>query len=374
MGLKSGLAGQWGFKAESVWSTVVTPDVFLPLVRETLSADPERLESAAIIAGRRVLTSDQWTTGRKRVGGGIQTELFNKNIATLLSHMMGDASSPYTPGDLDGYGLTVQVGVPDVSGTVQPKTYAGCKITGWELACKEGEIATLGFDVVAAREILVRTVTDGVTTDTDNTVTSASAAFTADDIGKPISGSGIQAGSTIASVTSATEVELSLAANASGSGVTFTIGKALASAAYTSGLKPIKFTHGSVTIGGSAVKVKAATLSGKNGLDVDRFFIGDDEMDEPLEANDLREYLATLDVEFTDLTQYRRYLNGTEHACVLSFAAPGGFSLVITTNVRFDGKTPQVAGREIVQQNLPMKCVASGADSTAISIALTEAS
>jgi len=70
-----------------------------------------------------------------------------------------------------------------------------------------------------------RTVTDGVTTISDATVTSATAAFTTDDVGKPISGVGIPAGATIASRTSATSVELSANATASGTGVTFTIGQ-----------------------------------------------------------------------------------------------------------------------------------------------------
>lgn len=371
MSLKSGLAAQWGFKAESIWSTPVTVDKFLPLVGETMSADIERLESAGILSGRRVLTSAMWGPGRVKVAGGIQTELYDRDIATLISHMMGDASSPYTPGDLDGYGLTVQIGVPGVGGTVHPKTYSGCKIASWELACKVGEIATVGLDLVAAREILHRSVTDGAT-NSNTTVTSATAAFTADDIGKPISGGTIPAGATITAVASATSVTISDAASGTATGVTLTIGVALASASYTSGLKPVRFTHGSVTIGGSAVNVKAATLSGKNGLDTDRYFLGSDIVKEPLEA-ELREYMCSLDLEFTDLTQYRRYLNGTEHAVVLTFATAAGLSLVITTNVRFDGSTQQVGGTGIVQQSIPMKCVASGADSTAISIALTEA-
>ncbi|MBM3659475.1 MAG: hypothetical protein FJW95_08205 [Actinobacteria bacterium] len=373
MSLKSGLAAQWGFKAESSWGVPVVVDTFLPLISETLTTEVERLESAGILAGRRVATSDQWGPGRKKVTGGVQTELFNKSVATLFQHFMGDSSSPYTPGDLDGYGLTVQIGTPDVSGTVQPRTFSGCKVVGWELACNEGAIATLGIDLVGVREILVRTVTDGVTTNASTSITSASAAFTSDDVGKPISGTNIPAGATIASVTSATAATLSAAASGAGTGITFTIGVALASASYASGLKPVKFTGGSVTIGGSSAKVTQAKLSAKNGLNTERFFLGQDVTSEPLEA-DLREYMMTLDVELTDLTQYRRYLNGTEHAVVLTFTDSAGLSLAITTNVRFDGKTPYVSGRGLVTQSIPMKCVASGADSTAISIALTEAS
>lgn len=372
---RSGLSAQWGFAEETAWGTYKAPDTFLPLVSETLTAEPERLESQGIIAGRRVLASEQWAPGRMKVGGGIQTELYTKDIATLIKHFMGDSSSPYTPGDLFGLGLTIQVGVPDVNGTVQPKTYIGAKVTDWQLAANVGEIATLGFDVVAARESLVRTVTDGVTTESDATITSDTAAFTSDDIGKPISGTGIPSGATIASVNSATSAELSAAATATGDPVTFTIGVPLATATFSSGLVPVTFIGGSVTIGGTAVPVKKQVLTANNGLNVERFFNGSAEIEEPLESAK-REYMAELEIEFPDLTHYRRYLNGTEHALVLNFAGAGGFSMVITTNVRYDGKTPNVSGTDIVMQNLPMKCVApaGSGDSGAISIALTEAS
>lgn len=68
-------------------------------------------------------------------------------------------------------------------------------------------------------------VTDGVTTNTSTTVTSATARFTFNDIGISISGAGIPASTTIASVTNGTTAVLSAAATASASGVTFTLGR-----------------------------------------------------------------------------------------------------------------------------------------------------
>lgn len=86
--------------------------------------------------------------------------------------------------------------------------------------------------VVKLQSPAARTVTDGVTTNSDPTVTSATAAFTISDKGRPISGTGIPAGSYIGVVNSATSIELSSSfatntpvnASASGSGVSITIG------------------------------------------------------------------------------------------------------------------------------------------------------
>ena len=68
-----------------------------------------------------------------------------------------------------------------------------------------------------------RTVADAVTTDTDETLTSATAAFVAADVGRRIVGVGIPDGTTIASVTSATEIEMSAAATVTDTGVTIVI-------------------------------------------------------------------------------------------------------------------------------------------------------
>jgi len=283
MALKSGLAAQIGFADEVTPGVPVAPTLFVPLVSEGITHDRERLESEGIIAGRRTLHEDMWNGGNATISGSIGLELYNRSLTKLFKHMFGAVatvgSGPYThtftPGDLDDDSLTVQVGRPGVGGVVHPFTFAGCKVPSWELACSQGEIATLGIDVVAAKEQAgTRVVTDGATTDTDATVTSASAVFGTEDIGKIIAGTGIPAGTTIASVTSATSVELSAAATATATGVSLTIGTALGSATLAAGLKPLKFNHATLTVAGSAVPVTDVTLSGDNGMNADRRFLG----------------------------------------------------------------------------------------------------
>lgn len=73
-----------------------------------------------------------------------------------------------------------------------------------------------------------RAVTDGATTNTSTTVTSATAFFQPTDVGKSITGSGIPAGATIASVTNTTTVVISAAATATASSVALTIGALVA--------------------------------------------------------------------------------------------------------------------------------------------------
>jgi hypothetical protein len=70
-----------------------------------------------------------------------------------------------------------------------------------------------------------RTFTDGATTNASATLTSAAGAvFTLSDIGRPVSGTGIPAGTTITAWTSATSVTMSANATATGSALSVTLG------------------------------------------------------------------------------------------------------------------------------------------------------
>lgn len=378
MALSSGLAAQLGVATETTYGIPVPVTRFLPLESESLMSERARLESAGIIAGKLVLLSQSWSTGNISAGGDIGFELYDRSLGILFNQMFGTTvttgAGPYThtftPGNLYGKSMTVQVGVPGVNGTVQPFTYPGCKVDSWKMGCAAGEIATLGLTLIGRNEIAgSRVVTDGVTNST-TTVTSATGAFGEGDIGKPIAGTGIPANATIASITSATSIVLSAAATATGTAISLTIGVALATAAYTAGIKPLTFIGGSaVTVGGTAVQVTAAEISGTNNLKGDRRFIADRLIGEPVGAG-LREYGGTLDFEFTDLTQHNRFTNGTEAALSLQFAS-GANSVTITANIRYDDAQAQVSGTDIVSQQVPFKCLASGStDSTAITAVL----
>lgn len=86
----------------------------------------------------------------------------------------------------------------------------------------ETSYTTPAQSVVVFKATGARVVTDGVTNAT-TTVTSATAAFGAGDLGRPISGSGIPTGTVITAVASATSVTISAPATASATGVTLTL-------------------------------------------------------------------------------------------------------------------------------------------------------
>lgn len=83
-----------------------------------------------------------------------------------------------------------------------------------------------------------RVLTDGTTTSASTTVTSATGAFTASDVGRTITGAGIPAGATITAVNSLTSVTISAAATATATAVTLTLGD-LTNVARTATVVPV---------------------------------------------------------------------------------------------------------------------------------------
>src|ERR1051325_1808318 len=230
----SGISGQFGLAAESVWGTPVTVTRFYEIVSEKIELKAERTESKGLRSGQRVMRSDDWVAGERKVSGPIEFELSTRNAALLFQHAFGTiqnlgTTTPGTviPSDLTGLGLTVQVGRPDVAGTVIPYTFNGGKVASWELACAVGEIAKLTLDMVFKDQ---------------------------------------------------------------------TTATALASASYTSGLGLFTFVHGAVTIGGSTVSVRTLSLKGDNALATERFFLGGSLISEPIEAGQ-REYTFEMELD-----------------------------------------------------------------------------
>lgn len=149
------MAGSVGWKSETVWGTGVIPDIFMPVLSADMTIDEGYLRSNAIRGGRR--TRSLGRLGAKTVGATVDMELPNLSLATLLKHVLGAVSTsgagPYehvfTAGEHSGKSLTVQVGIEDSGGTVQPFTLTGTKVNSATLSCSVGELAQLSVDLTS---------------------------------------------------------------------------------------------------------------------------------------------------------------------------------------------------------------------------------
>lgn len=302
--MPGGADGQIGWKTEVTPGTGVTVDTFQPLRSESLRQDINYLDTQTLSA-RKVLRLTK--PGEKSVQGGISLELANTDVAVLFKHMFGavdtTGSDPYTheytPGDLTGDSLTIQVGKPDSGSTVRPFTYAGCKVASWTIASTVGQIATLDLNILGMSE---------------------------------------------------------------------TTGTALASASYDSTWEPFVFTEASLEIDAAAIgTVREFSLTGDNSIQL-RHRLGSATSKQPLGIG-LHSYTGTVVTDFDDLTQYAKFVAGTEAALEVVFDN-GTETLTITMNVQFVGETPALSGFELLAQRLPFRCVSSTSDADAITAVL----
>jgi hypothetical protein len=306
MPIPSGLSAQLGISEETTYGTPNIPVTrFYEFTDESMDMSIERIESAGLRTGTRVQRSDRWVPGQKSVTGDIQMELANKSFGIWFKHALGAVA-------------TTQ---PDASGnpTVYDHTFT------------PGDLP-VGLTIQVGR------------TGVDQTTR----AFT-------YSGCRINEWEISGSVGELVTFKASVIGCDEITNIT------LATASYPTSLSLLSFVQGSLTLAGSAFDIKEFSLTGNNGLADDRYFFGSALRKQPLEAS-MREYTGELKAEFTDLTAYNRYINGTEAAMVLLFrgATISGtyfYDLQITANVRFDGETPKVGGTEIIEQPLKFKCL-----------------
>lgn len=315
MAIRSGLAAQLGVAAETTWGTAVTPDHFYEFLSEDIKYQIERVESAGLRANNRVLRTDRYAPGKKRVEGKVELEPASKGFGLWLKHALGSSSistpsgatlarlHAHTLGDPYGLGLTVQVGRPDNAGTVQPFTYSGMKVGSLTLSNSVDEILKAEIDMVGKDE-----VTSTALTTATYPITSGAAAY-----------------------------------------------------------EYLYWTGGVITVAGSTVGVVTDfEIEINNGLKDDRYFLGGATMSEPIIAA-MTEITGKLTVEFNGLTAYNRFVNNTQVALNAKWtgttAIEGStypYLEVDISKVRFDGETPNVGGPDVITHDLSFKVLNDG--------------
>lgn len=320
MALAGGINTQLGLGEETTPGSGVTVSRFYELGEggESVKHDIDRFEYQGLRSGgRRILNTSNRVATRENVSGPIELAVMTKGFGLVFKHCLG-AVATTTPGgatntrdhackfgDLDGKSLTIQLGRTDNTGTTEAFTYAGCKVATWELSNDNTNALMLSLGI--------------------------------DGMSEALSSAG---------------------------------GPALASASYPSGIEMFSYIRGVLTVAGSAIDVVDWNLQGDNGLDVDRYFIRattPGQKKQQLEGGQPREVTGTINCEWSGMTAYNRFLNGTIAAFTATYvsttAIEGTFFPTITVtcpHVQFDGETPTVGGPEIIPMALPFKVLDGG--------------
>lgn len=164
MAVGSGIGSSVGVAAESSYGTYVAPSRFFPAKSFQVKKVQNVTPVSGVAAGRPAAPDEVVTT--TAATGQVQTDVLRKDFGLLLAQLMGSSSAPvqqgataaylqtHVLGDNFGKSLTLQAGLPNVGGTINPVTATGCKITQAQFSCSLNGLveATFDFDAKAYTE------------------------------------------------------------------------------------------------------------------------------------------------------------------------------------------------------------------------------
>lgn len=160
MPVRSGVAAQLGIATEVTWGTYVAPATFLPFTSESLRLEKEYIRTAGLRAGRLAQSEALHVATTKSVAGGVSIDVLQKGMGKLLNLLHGNTVVPaqiaattayrqtHDIGTTDPFGksLTIQVGRPDVGGTVRSFSYLGSKATQATFSLERGGVLTAEWE------------------------------------------------------------------------------------------------------------------------------------------------------------------------------------------------------------------------------------
>jgi len=308
--MATGKDSQVGFIAETTYGTRVAPNEFVPFTSFDVAKARDLINDGAIIAGRRTLDSTQYEEGPTTVAGSLTVPLLRGNtLKTLFEHSFG--------------------GVSGLGTGASPWTFTPATLVGKSLSMQAGVGGTAG------------------------TV-------------HPVDYTGVKVSSwsLAAQVGQIAEYSMDFV------GRNHDTAQSLATASYTSGRR-FSFVHGSVTAGGSARKVTSMTLSGDNGLQDARHFLGSALTSEQLEDSE-RDYTLELGVEFENMTDVTAFDAGLTSTITGVCTFTDGTNIIVATVKGFHDGNPlaPMSGRGPLDSSITLKA-ASTTDANAITVTMT---
>lgn len=330
MAYGSGLSAQLGIAQEVTPGTPVSPTRFFPFTAETLAAKKKIVQMQTLGGGQPFDRGAYRVTTQRDAGGDITMPFPIKGAGLLLQNMLGSFATTavqqatstaylqvHTPGAFVGKALSIQKGVPRTDGTVEPFTYTGAKVTGWELDCKQSDLLTLKITVDAMDELTLGTTPASPALATPSYTNAPAFNFVQ---GQLLSGGTVTTTGGIASIAGATPV----------------------------------------------AGVRAINLKGSTPLDTARYNIGSVTKAEPLQ-NGWSSVTGQADFEFGSRALYDQYRSDQSAAMRLTFTGP-----IIASTYPFlldillpqtwieDGITPQVSGPGLVVPSAPLTATYDG--------------
>lgn len=147
-----------GLATESTYGTGVTVTRFLEFTDESLNWNKNIKQGQGLRVGGRVARSARRVVPSADASGDVTMECISKGMGLVWNACLGSSTSTlvsgttfqqvHTLGDTPP-SLTVQKGLPQAGGTVDPYTFLGAMVSQWTLNFPNADIATLQFSLDA---------------------------------------------------------------------------------------------------------------------------------------------------------------------------------------------------------------------------------
>jgi len=300
--VKNGFASFIGFAEEVAFGTQIAPTDFIEFNSESLKKEINRIMSGGI---RNSASAYRWKSGAVSAGGDMEVEMFYMGLELLFKNAFG-AVTTTQPGTL-AYLHTFELANTlanslsiDVNRGTSPFRYSGCKVNTLSLSAELDAIVMGTFGILAQDEYIEGAISP-----------SSPASPTYEDSEQAV------------------------------------------------------FTQGVFEIDDAESEILSFNVTLNNMLKDDKRKIGQATRI-AIPRNDLREVTGTMHVEFDDFTQYSKFIAGTEGKLSLLFS---GSEIEASYNneiylelprVIYNGETPNVGGREILEHDIPFTAFYDG--------------
>ena len=375
----SGLGSSIGIAKEASYGYYAVPTSWTEFTDESLEFSPHFYQGKGLAAGNTTPKAAQRVVTAAEALGSVKTMMFQNGMGKWLSNFTGDTSAPVQQGggaaylqthawaaNPAGVSHTIQKGVAQTNGTVNPYTLVGGKITDATFSCSDGNPLEVQWTLDGQDLLTTNNPTQPVaTTLTTGTNSSGASTLTVSSTTNFASAGSIVVGGTTYTYsgtsggTSFTGVSPTLAATYSaGTGVfplpTFTSPTYLTSnPEYHFAEMTVKAgTYGSETAVAGVRKFQAQI---KRPYDTKRFFAdGTGRKSEPIQ-NDFTDFKITLDTDYIDTTVFADKFPGQTNISLIFtwtstiIASTYAYSYTMAfPNCRLDKETPKVGGPGVV--------------------------
>lgn len=140
---------------ESTYGTAVAGTTAYEFNSESFNQMPTRVQGSGLRVNGRIARSGRRVTTTTTGEGSLEVDAQTKGMSRLLEAALGSGTATLVSGSTYQHNyvlgdtppsVTIQKSVPRADGTIDPYTFAGAMVSGWEFTAANDDIAKFSFD------------------------------------------------------------------------------------------------------------------------------------------------------------------------------------------------------------------------------------